>query len=119
MVGSTPRLGLAPPISSAQTNHPLLCGPPDLSTRRVRFGNPSVAPSLVTPRCGSSDSHRRSCLLAPSITGAYLEPHLATEAEAVCTSARWLHKSEPDILFGSTSFQFGGNHARGGINRTI
>ncbi|MDF2756601.1 MAG: hypothetical protein K0S94_2193 [Nitrospira sp.] len=44
---------------------------------------------------------------------------LATEAEAVCPSARWLHKSEPDILFGSTSFQFGGNHARGGINRTI
>ena len=44
---------------------------------------------------------------------------LATEAEAVCPSARWLHKSEPDILFGSTSFQFRGNHARGGINSTI
>lgn len=85
----------------------------------VRFGNPSVALSLVAPRRVSSDSHRRSCLLAPSITGAYLEPDLATEAEAVCPSARWLHKSEPDILFGSTSFQFGGNHAQGGINRTI
>ena len=40
----------------------------------MRFGNPSVALAAGCPAPWSSDSHRRSCLLAPSITGAYPEP---------------------------------------------
>src|SRR5512144_1395437 len=36
--------------------------------------NPSVALSLVVPRRGHRARILRPCLLAPSITGAYLEP---------------------------------------------
>ena len=40
----------------------------------IVFGNPSIALSLVVPRRGHRARILRPCLLAPSITGAYLEP---------------------------------------------
>jgi len=40
----------------------------------MRFGNPSVALAAGCPAPWSSGSHWRPCLLAPSDTGAYLEP---------------------------------------------
>jgi hypothetical protein len=85
---------------SPACNPPLaLMWAPGLSTRQESVRQPFSRPVAGCPAPWSLDSHPRSCLLAPSITSAYLERQPPLKQKR-CPSARWLHKSEPHVLFG-------------------
>ena len=107
---------LAPP--TLFKSHPLLCGP--RICRLARIGSATLqSPCRWLPRAVVIG-------LASTVVPTGTEHHKRVPRTSIlplkqkrCPSARWLHKSEPDVLFAPTSLQLFFNHVWGGINRRI
>ena len=114
-VGIMPRAALAPPVWTT------LLPRSDVGTGSVDWPGlvrqPFSRPVAGCPAPWSSDR-----IDGRAATGTKCHKRVPRTVTPLLTqtrhpSARWLHKSESDILFGPTSLRLSVNHGRPGINR--